>query len=89
MRSRFRASFSDSPVTATEGERIQGAFYAVFSLGTAALVVQGILAGQPYTAVGAGAFGVAILLSWGLGKRGHLVASRLLLPVVPEPQASQ
>ena len=80
MRSRFRASFSDSPVTATEGERIQGAFYAVFSLGTAALVVQGILAGQPYTAVGAGAFGVAILLSWGLGKRGHLVASRLLLP---------
>jgi PAS domain S-box-containing protein len=78
--SRFRASFGNSPLDETGEERIQSAFYVVFSLAAAALALQGALDGKPYTIVGACVFGGVTLLSWVLGRLGYYVTSRLLVP---------
>jgi len=80
LRSGFRASFSDSPISTAEGDRIRGVFYAVFFAATAALVAEGALAGELNTVLGACSFGAAALLSFALGKLGYDVASRLVVP---------
>jgi signal transduction histidine kinase/CheY-like chemotaxis protein len=81
--SRVRNSFKNSPINETDGgERIHGGFFLAFSAVAVGLAVQGIFAGEPAAVAASGAFGIALVISWSVGRLGHPMFSRSLLPTV-------